>query len=108
MADASFDGMRDDMMSVSDVVSEGWASRSSVYRYIEAGHIPYYRVGGHYRFRRSELETFFKGYRGALARSKAQEILDLPCFAGVGDRDGALADVTNVLLDVAHGGAVDE
>lgn len=35
-------------------------SRDTVYRYVNEGHIPGFKLGGRYRFRRDEMEQWLK------------------------------------------------
>ena len=98
--------MAEDLMTSHELADYLKVDLRTVYRYIKQGHIPKVKVGGRWRFRRSDIEVWLRGDASNehLAPASGKHILV------VDDHPGTVAVLTDILQEagynvlVAHNG----
>src|SRR5215216_6457402 len=90
--------MAEDLMTSHEVADYLKVDLRTVYRYIKQGQIPKVKVGGRWRFRRSDIEAWLRG---------EAQLEELPQSSGkhilvVDDNPGTVAVLTDILQEAGY------
>ena len=90
--------MTEDLMTSHELADYLKVDLRTVYRYIKQGHVPKVKVGGRWRFRRSDIEAWLRGevQVDQLPPPSAKQILI------VDDNPGTVAVLTDILQEAGY------
>ena len=90
--------MTEDLMTSHELADYLKVDLRTVYRYIKQGHVPKVKVGGRWRFRRSDIEAWLRGeiQLDQLPPPSAKQILI------VDDNPGTVAVLTDILQEAGY------